>query len=82
LEFQIDEGGGELGAGLRKGIASSHLSGEAVEGAAKGTVPRPLFHLAEGVEVGPAALAAGEEISFGTIDGTGARFVHGSEGSD
>lgn len=56
-EFEINEGGGHLGAGLGEGVAADVLGGEAVEGATESAAPRPLLQFAESVEVGPAVLA-------------------------
>lgn len=68
-ELEIDEGGGQLGAGVGEGVAGDVLGGETVEGAAEGAGPRPLLQLTEGIEVGPAVLAAGELVPIRAVDG-------------
>lgn len=81
-QFKIYERRHHFGAGLRMRVARNGLRCQAIEGAAEGAGPRPLFELAVGVEVSPAVLAPGEEIPVGSEPGRLAVLVLGRERRD
>lgn len=81
-DLEVDEGGRQLGAVVGAGVSVKGGGVEAVEGAAEGAGPAPALQLAEGAEVGPAVVAAREEVAARTVDGNGAALIGGGEGRD
>ena len=81
-EFEIDKRGDHLGAGLSAGVTVNGVGGKAIESAAEGAVPGPLVELAVGVEVAPAVLAPGKELTFPAVSRLAAELVFRGEWGD
>lgn len=81
-QLEIYERRHHLGAGFRIGESSNRLGREAIEGAAESTGPGPMLEVTIGVEISPAMLAAGKEVSVGSVGRRAAILVLGGEGGD
>lgn len=79
-DLEVDEGGVELRARFWAVEPAEGVVVEAVEGAAEGAAPAPALHVAEGIEVCPAVLAARDAVAGGAGSRRLAALVGGGEG--